>query len=172
MMKKQVCVVAVGIVLTCSVFLSAQTAAPKQYVYADDGFVIASPVEPVPEKSTQDTKLGQVEMHGFVIDLGGNSGVSIYAADFKRATGVSIQGAKEGFLENLNARVLNEKSISLAGSTGIEFDWQGPEFHGRAQMFFVGGVLYQVLAIAPVNQPLPAAVDGIFRSFRLLQKAA
>ena len=38
-------------------------------------------------------------------------------------------------------------------------------------MFFVRGVLYQVLAIAPLNQPLPAIVDGIFRSFRLLEAA-
>ena len=169
MMNKRAWVAAAGMALACSVFLSAQTL--KQYVYADDGFVIGSPSEPALEKSTQDTNLGRVDMHGFVIDLGDNSGVSIYAADFKQATGVSLQGAKDGFLGNLKARVTSEKSITLAGSTGIEFDWQSPEFHGRAQMFFVGGVLYQVLAIAPTNRPLPAVVDGIFRSFRLLQKA-
>ena len=156
----------------CSVALFAQAPQLKQYVYADDGFVIASPVEPVLENSTQDTNLGRVAMHGFVIDLDGDSGVSIYAADFKRSTGVSLTGARDGFLGNLKARLLSERPITLAGTSGIEFEWQSEDFHGRAQTFFVGGVLYQVLGIAPLNRPLPPVVDNIFRPFRLLQKAA
>lgn len=123
MLNTLACAVAAAIVWSCSVFLSAQTPPLKQYVYSDDGFVIASPIEPVLERSTPDTSLGRVDMHGFVIDLGGNAGVSIYAADFKQATGVSLQGAKEGFLTNLKARLRTEKSITLARSTGVEFDW-------------------------------------------------
>ena len=64
-MNNRVRFVAVSVVLTCSVFLSAQTPALKQYVYAEDGFVIAAPSDPVLEKSVQDTAKGKVESHAY-----------------------------------------------------------------------------------------------------------
>ena len=171
-MRKRAPFVAALLAVTCSALLVAQTPALTQHVYADDGFVIATPTLPVFDTSTQTTALGTVQMHGYSVDLGNDSGFVVYAADFKRSTGVSVQGGKEGFLANLKARVLTEKAITLAGAPGIEFEWESAVYHGRAQMFFVGGILFQLLSIAPVNQPIPPVADGMFRSFRFLQSAA
>jgi hypothetical protein len=171
-MRTRAWFVALLVSATCSALLFAQTPALKQYVYSDDGFVIAAPTEPKFDTSTQTTALGTVQMHGYTVDLGNDSGFVVYAADFKRSTGISVQGGKEGFLANLKARVITEKTITLAGQPGIEFEWENPEYHGRAQMFFVGGILFQLLSIAPINRPVPPVVDGIFRSFRFLQGAA
>lgn len=171
MMNKHIRFAAVTILLISPVVLSAQSPALKPYVYAEDGFVISAPSEPVLEKKPQDTAKGRVENHSYTVEMANDVAFVLFVTDFKGATGLSLQGGRDGFLGSMKARLLTEKAITLAGSPGIGFDYESATSHGHAQMFVVRGVMVQLLSVAPLNLPLPGVIDSMFRSFRFLESA-
>jgi hypothetical protein len=166
-------------ILICLSLISALSALPllqqnewKQYSYAEDGFSISAPVKPVFSTQNKETPAGTVELHNYAVELGANSGVLISSTDFHQTkdvpANVLLQGAKNGAVQALNAKITSEKEITLAGNSGLEFAAQNDTFHMRSRMYMVKGRLLTLLAIAPISTPIPAESGRIFDSFRLV----
>ena|SRR5579864_3806144 len=148
----------------------------KEYSYPGDGFSLSSPTEPVFAKQDKPTATGNVEMHNYTIDMGGNSGVMISSAEIAGADTISpktvLQGAKNGAIQTVNARLTSEKEITLDGNPGLQFEAENDAFHVRARMYIVKARLITVLEIAPQSTAIPADAERLCNSIRLAKGAA
>src|SRR5215471_4789447 len=82
----------------------------KQYPYPSDGFAVSAPAQPEFSKQDKPTQAGNVEVHYYAIDLGGNSGVTISTGQFQgqetASPKMNLQKAKEN--ATANAKVTSE----------------------------------------------------------------
>src|SRR5579864_2107742 len=148
----------------------------KQYSYPSDSFSVSSPTEPVFTRQDKPTATGTVEMHNYTIEMGNNSGVMISSAQISGADTVSpqtlLQGAKNGAIQTVNARLTSEKEITLDGNPGLQFEAENDAFHVRARMYIVKARLITVLEIAPQSTAIPADAERLCNSIRLAKGAA
>ncbi|HEY6351107.1 MAG TPA: hypothetical protein VI636_17015 [Candidatus Angelobacter sp.] len=167
-----ICISVVG-ALASAVTAHAQTTSSqwKQYSYPGEGFSVSSPTEPVFTRQDKPTATGTVEMHNYTIEMGNNSGVMISSAEISGADTVSpqtlLQGAKNGAIQTVNAKLTSEKEITLDGNPGIQFEAANDSFHVRARMYIVKTKLITVLEIAPVNIAISTNADRLCDSMRL-----
>jgi hypothetical protein len=147
----------------------------KEYSYASDGFAVSAPSVPIFSKQDKPTAAGTVELHNYAIELGNNSGVMISSTQFENAKDLPpkplLQGAKNGAIGGMKARLTSEKEIMLDGYPGVQFEAENDNFHMRSRMYIVKGRLLTLLAIAPTGIPIPDDANRIFNSLKLLKNA-
>ena len=163
------------VVFASCVAALCQTAHWKNYQYAADGIAFAAPSNPVFKTQTNQTAVGPVESHNYMIDLGGNSAVVVAVADFgnrKRTESKHdiLQGAKNGSLKSANGKLVSEKDITLDGNPGLEYDMESQAFHAHTRVFLVNSRLVQLISLAPTGKPLSASTAQIFNSLKLLKQ--
>jgi hypothetical protein len=142
----------------------------KVYSYESDGFAVSAPGEPVLTKQSQDSPGGKVEIHNYTIELGNNSGVMISSTQFPNVQGdpkVLVQGAKNGAVDKMNAKITSEKEITIDGYPGVQFEADSQSFRIRSRMYVVKDRLLMLLAIAPNDSKIPPTADRVFDSFKL-----
>jgi hypothetical protein len=174
------------VALSFAATLSAQTtpaaaaqtpAAPapswKTYSYPADGFSASFAFEPGEQKKNVPTDAGTFELRAYIAQDGEAAmfvGVCDYgAAASGRNPATLLQGAKNGALENTNAHLLSEKSITLGIYPGIEFEADSDTMHFSARIYLVGTTLYQALTAAPLGKPY-AGVPRFLDSFQLIAR--
>lgn len=159
---------------TVAVFSAAQEspAGWKQYSFATDGFSVSAPSEPV----KQEGSTGRVEVRNYAIELGNNSGVMISVAQIAGSENTPpkslLQGAKNGALGAVKAKLTSEKEITFAGHPGLEIEAATDTYHMRARFLFAQPRLVTLMAIAPAGAPLPQDAPRIFDSLKVFAPQA
>jgi len=164
----------VAVLVFWSAVSVGQTAAWKEYKYADYGFAFTSPSQPLSDKQTTVTAIGEVELQIYSIDLGGDSGVLISIADFgkqseKMAARDVLQAMKNGSLHTDTMKLVSEREISLDNNPGLEFEIADLRYHGRARYYFIKGRVIGLFSVAPASKPFSADANRVLDSFRLLK---
>jgi hypothetical protein len=158
----------------CSLALAPLSRAQdwKTYTYASDGFSITTPSAPQMTSTSVPTAAGSFDVHSYSIDLDGGSGALVvavcnYGAVAKdKDPDTLLQGAKNGSITNLHGTLTSEKQIVLGDSKGLQFEADSPDAHLSARIYMVGTILYQLIAVMPLNHPYPNAAR-FFDSFTL-----
>jgi len=165
-------------VAAVSTFAQSAQSEWKEYSYPSDGFSVSAPLEPVFSKHTQNTATGAAELHSYAIELGGDSGVMVSCSQLAVPEGVSpaklLQSAKVGMINAVHAKLTSdsEKEIALAGYSGLHFEAENEQYLFRTRIYWVKGILLQVLAVAPKSGSIPASADRILDSVKIIPAAA
>jgi hypothetical protein len=165
------CVAALGLAQA----LNAQTAEWKTYRYASDGFSATYPSAPTLQKRDIPTDAGSFELRSYIVEDGAAAifvGVCDYGSKVSgQNPDVSLQGAKNGALQNSKSHLVAEKKITLGTYPGIEFEAESDTAHFVARVYMVGTTLYQTLVVYPLNQPY-AGATRFLDSFQLIARTS
>jgi hypothetical protein len=145
----------------------------KEYGYANDGFALSAPSQPVLEKKPVDTAVGQVQEHLYKIRLGDDTGIMLNVIDYGNRSKLSpevLQKLKDSAITTVKGKILSEKNISLDNNPGIEFELMGSEgYHSRSRYYIIGNKLIALASYAGEGKPLPPDTTRMLDSLRLLK---
>ncbi len=147
----------------------------SEYSYAADGFAVSAPQRPTVKKLVTQTAAGPVTSQVYSVDLGGNNAFMFSSTHYDQGLIApramdALEGAKNGAVANVHGTLVSQQRISIDGNPGYELFIAASNYHVRVRIYVVGDYLYQLLAIAPVDAPLPKDSDKFLGSFRLLGK--
>jgi hypothetical protein len=139
----------------CAIVAFCQAGEWKEYVYAEDGFAISSPVEPRIEKRTMKLIGGEVEAHFYYFPAPGLIMAVMYAPllpNDKRAPEEALKGAK--------------KSLDTSGATELEVE--DSQYRQRGRFYAVERKIFTLVVSWPKDKPIPAEAERWCESFRLV----
>ena len=157
-------------------FSQAPAAKPewKEYSYPDDGFALTAPSKPAFQKQQQATAAGNVEMRQYSVDLESDSGVLMSVSDFPNAEKAdpktALEGAVNGSIQATKAKKTSQKDVALQQVPGIEFEAESEAYHMLGRYYWSKGRLLSLLAVAPINAPIPADAVRVMDSLKLITK--
>jgi hypothetical protein len=166
--------------LACPIAAAAQANAWKEYVYPADDFAISAPAEPKLEKQAIRVVGGTSSAHIYSVAAGEREAFMVFVylrhrLDRRSEKEVQEQ-ARAGALRSVNGKLTTQSDSNLGVYRGsqIELESQHPEIARknhriRNRFYVVGRRLYQLMAIAPAGDALPAETDRWFKSFRLVR---
>lgn len=161
-------VFAAGMLFTVVAF--CQTTEWKEYVYAEDGFAVSSPLEPRIVKRTMNPVAGEVEAHFYFIPLQNSQMVVMYAPlhpNDKRTPEQALSDAKKG-ISLSGATLISEKTISLGKYPGVELESEDPQNRQRGRFYAVERKMYTLAVSWPKDKPFPAESQRWYDSFRVV----
>lgn len=171
-MKKYFQAALLPALLACVALAAPVQGGWKEYVYADDGFAISSPMPPTLDAQATETPLGSMDAHNFTVDLGNDTSVGVNATDLKMGQGIDAKlvlgGIKAGLVQSLQGKIVSEKEISLGSNPGVEFELVAETNHMRIRCFFIEGRLFALISTAPLAKPIAPETTRMFDSFRLV----
>jgi hypothetical protein len=144
----------------------------KEYVYTKEGFAFSAPSTPTFARQVAKTVLGPIESHTYSVDLGGNLGFAVTVTDFGYGDQLprqSLQDAKNGSLKETNAKLVNEREISLGDVPGVEIEMATASSHAQARYYLLKRKLVTLISSAPSGKPFSADTQRFFGAFRLLK---
>ncbi len=151
---------------------AAKGAAWKDYSYLDDAFVIAAPTEPKVSRELLRVFGGSTNAHIYTVK-GGEQGAFIVVVEDRQSSDQRsdqdvLEQARLGVLATAHAIVTVQQNRTLDDHRGAQkaVDSGGARKRVRDRFFVVGRRLYQIMAIGPSGDPLPADADRWFASFR------
>jgi len=155
---------------------AAEDALWKEFVYPGDDFAISAPDEPKFENKTIHTAGGSAEAHIYAMPTGGKGAFMVVHGrqdSDQRSDQEVLDEARVGVLREANAMVLVQSNVSLGPYRGAQLELRSTTTDGKTKrvsdrFYIVGRKLYQLVALAPAGEPLPAASERWFDSFRLL----
>ncbi len=154
---------------------SAQTNEWAEYIYADDGFAIFAPAEPVRETGTVRGVGGPVELHYYSISLGHDSGFMVIHGrlhpDDQRSPQQVLTEAESGTIRAVRGSLIAEMPVSLGDYPGLQVEIEMEKYHSRNRYYVVQRTLYQLLSVAPMGSPIAPETDRFFHSFRLVDSS-
>lgn len=181
-------------VLACTLLLGSASpvALPPQPILAQVGrsawrtfqpsggrFSILMPGDPVPLGTAFSVAGKELQLQQFVSSQQNDQ--VIYMAGWIDLPGKNIQGAaiersldtmRDGFRNNLNARLLHEFPLTLGGARGRHFKMQAQIDNRRylvtQRLYVRGNRLFQITAMVPqtMESSLQGSVIGFLRSFK------
>ena len=149
---------------------AAQAAADWQdYVYAEDGFSIASPTKPEFESSAVDSKAGKTYVHQYESDPDADHTYMLAVSKYPTALNIqtSINGVKKAQLDSMKAHVTSEHPVSLGGVTGTDYDLASADYIGHVRIYVTSKTLYQIVVLWSKNKP-PADYGRYVNSFHFV----
>jgi hypothetical protein len=155
---------------------AAKGAAWKDYSYPDDAFVIAAPAEPKVSREMLRVFGGSASAHIYTVKGGEQGALIVVVEDRQPADQRSdqdvLEQARLGVLATAHAIVTVQQNRTLGDHRGAQIDLEAADSGGarkrvRDRFFVVGRRLYQIMAIGPAGDPLPADAERWFASFRL-----
>jgi hypothetical protein len=150
--------VVVSSITALSLCLSVAAQAPqwKQFSNETDGFRALFPT--TPELTRKSVPIGGdvYELHSYTAQAGSTSlyiGVCDYGAKGVAADPDELLGsAKQGVVDDMKARILREKRITLDAGVGTAFEAESDTTHSSVRMVLSGGALYQIMASTPRSE--------------------
>jgi hypothetical protein len=143
----------------------------KPYRYQADGFTISFPTPPNLQKQNISTGAGQFELPTYVAQ---DSSTALIAAVCNYGPSTAgkdpatlLENAKKGALTNLKARIVSEQPAELGAVHGVAFEAANETQHISARIYLAGSILYQTVALTPLQAPNPDA-RRFLESFQLL----
>jgi hypothetical protein len=173
-------IVATGMLVGWAVAAAAQDAAWKEYVYPEDDFAVSAPAEPKLEKQTIRVVGGTSSAHIYSVSAGERGAFMMFVylrhrTDRRSEKEVQEQ-ARAGALRSVNGKMTAQSELALGIYRGsqLELESQHPEIARknhriRNRFYVVGRRLYQLMALSPAGEALPADTDRWFKSFRLVR---
>jgi hypothetical protein len=155
--------------------VEAQTTAPawQSFGSSADGFKALFPSEPEVTKNSVPVGSASYELHSYVSTSGQTAlyvGVCDYGPKGASAEPDSLlTSAKNGAVAHMNAHLLTEKKVMLDSNHGVEFEAESDKLHFTARMYVAGGVLYQAMVAAPINEKY-ADTARFLDSFQLVAR--
>lgn len=170
----------VAFILLASLPAAAQERAWKEYVYPEDRFAIFAPAEPKREAQRIRVPGGTSTAHIYSVEAGEDRALMVFVYLRHRADRRTDREVREeagaGALQSVKGKLTAQSELVLGRYRGslIELEAQNPEIARknhriRNQYFVVGRRLYQLMAIAPAGEALPADTERWFKSFRLIK---
>ncbi|HXR40516.1 MAG TPA: hypothetical protein VN776_15550 [Terracidiphilus sp.] len=145
------------------------------YRYGADGFSAWFPSRPASDKQNVSTAAGTFELRTYVAQDASTTLIAAVCDYGATLTGkdpdVVLDGAKNGAITNVKAKLTSEKKITLGSNRGVEFEADNDTAHISARIYLVGATLYQTMVAAPLNARY-ADTARFLDSFELLPKAA
>lgn len=175
-MRRQLLVAVLMVLGAALAFAQDQAAKPewKEYSYSDDGFAMRAPAQPTFAKQQQATAAGNVEMRQYSVDLTKDSGVLMSVSDFPNAENAdpkaALEGAVNGSIQATKAKKTSQKEIALQQVPGIEFEAESEAYHMVGRYYWSKGRLFSLLAVAPINAPMPTDAVRVMDSLKLVAK--
>jgi hypothetical protein len=122
----------------------------KTYRYPDDGFSASFPSEPLEQKQHVPTGTVTLELRNYTVATGTVT-VEVGVCDYGDAIGggdadAILEGAKNGAVSNLSARLLTAKKMTLGIYPGIAFEAEAEQIHLSARIYLVGTIIYETFA--------------------------
>jgi hypothetical protein len=152
----------------------------QTYSSTSGNFSILAPGSFKETTQSNDTAIGKIESHTFVLDHGAISYFVSYAdfpADAMQVanTDSALEGGVGGALENMNATLVNKIDISLDGAPGKEVQGDIPANETfpnggvvKARAYLVSNRLYQIYVLVKKGSESDAQMDRYIQSFKLL----
>lgn len=142
----------------------------------DGSFKIYFPGKPTLTKEPVDTELGKIQMYTYMYEESVSKVYMVAYSDYPKAaiesgdTDVMLDGAKNGFLKNLNLRIDEEKDITLGDYEGIYFKAQGGGYYTVMKDYLIENRLYQIGILTDKSYPSQTDIDAFLNSFELVKK--
>jgi len=134
-----------------------------KYQSPEGRFSVSVPKEP--KLSTQDTtaKTGEKLPQYLASTIDGNGVFMVGYFDYKTDMTFSLEQARDGMVQSMNATVVTDELISLGGAPGrglkvIAKSSDGVEFIDRAQFYDVNRRVFVLQCIFPKDEEGPAIV--------------
>ena len=146
----------------------------KQYSYPEDGFTVTAPSPPTFAKQEKPTDSGSLELRQYSVDMGGSVEIFISVSDIANTSHATpkaiLEGAVNGSLPPTKATKLSEKDIALQQVPGVEFEATTGDYHLLGRYYWKINRLFTLLAVSPLNAPLPADALRVMDSLKFVEK--
>ena len=137
---------------------------------AASGFSVDAPGKLIESVQQTPTKLGPIEAHAFLLDLGASGALMVmcneFPADHSYDPPKVLDGALKGGVDSFKGRIDWQHPLNLNGTPGVEARLLSDKFVVQIRIYLAGRRLYQLMAIAPLGQDLPLGSTRFFDSFR------
>jgi glucose/arabinose dehydrogenase len=145
----------------------------KTYRYPADGFSASFPSEPVAQKQHVPTGTVTLELRNYTVATETVT-VEVGVCDYGDAIGggdpdAILEGAKNGAVSNLSARLLTSKKITLGVYPGIAFEAEAEQLHLSARIYLVGTMIYQTFVAWPPGKTY-SETNRFLDSFQLIAR--
>ena len=136
----------------------------KKFAPPGGGFTALAPGTPTEQKRAEDTAIGKLENHIFILETDLAVYMIVYAdfpdviSDPTLIKGM-LDAGRDRALANVNGKLKSEKNIQLSGYSGRDWLIEMPDGLAlRARAYWVNRRLYQLVYIGKVkNLPAPLA---------------
>ena len=127
----------------------------QDYVYAEDGFSIASPSKPEYSSSAVDSKAGKTYLHQYESDPDQDHTYMVAVSKYPTALDIqsSMQAVKQAQLDSMKAQIISEHAVSLGGVTGTDYDLTAPDLLGHVRIYVSSQTLYQIMVLWSKDKP-------------------
>ncbi|MGO9787531.1 MAG: hypothetical protein ACLPL5_12100 [Stellaceae bacterium] len=141
----------------------------QDYVYAEDGFSIASPTKPEFTSSAVDSAAGKTYLHQYESDTDADHTYMVAVSKYPTALDIqnSIQGVKQAQLSSLKGQITSEHPVSLGGVTGTDYDMASADTFAHVRIYVTSQTLYQIMVLWSKGKP-PADYDRYVNSFHFV----
>ncbi|HXP13151.1 MAG TPA: hypothetical protein VN795_05770 [Stellaceae bacterium] len=141
----------------------------QDYVYAEDGFSIASPTKPEFSSSAVDSAAGKTYLHQYESDADADHTYMVAVSKYPTALDIqsSIEGVKQAQLDSMKGRITGEHPVSLGGVTGTDYDMTSADYLGHIRIYVTSQTLYQIMVLWSINKP-PADYGRYINSFHFV----
>lgn len=159
-----------AISLLASILAFSQANTWKEYIYAEDGFAVSSPVEPSLVKQVIKPVAGEVEAHFYFIPLEHCKLMLMYGPlhpNDQRTPEQALQDSKMG-ITITKGKLISEKSISFGAYPGLELETEDGQHRQRGRIYVIDRKVYVLAADVPIGQQFPGEVQRWYDSFRLI----
>jgi hypothetical protein len=153
---------------------SAESAV-KKFSNADGKFMIQFPAEPKVSDQKVPTAAGDIEMHMFVYEKSATEAYQVIYSDYPseiiKATNIDtlLKNSKNGCVNELKAKITEEKKIDMNGNPGVWFRANSDQFYVTYKLFLVGNRLYQIGMLRDGSHVTDDAVKGFMDTFELVK---
>ena len=178
-MRLRLCAIAVMMVFMTSA-CAAKSPDWQTYASTAGNFAVLAPGSFQEAAQTNDTAIGKIESHTFVLDRG-SIGYFVSYSDFPADAmqtanaDAALESGVKGALDNLKATQVNKGDITLDGAPGKEVQGDiasGSTFPNggvvKARAYLVANRLYQVYVLVKKGSEADAQMDRYIQSFRFL----
>lgn len=166
-------------VIAVSLAVLALALAAFAQTYPSEGFRATFPSTVTSTKQNITTKVGDVELRAYTAQTSDGTAFFVGVCDYTPADiagwkgdiNAELQGAKNGALENTKSHLTREKTITLQGYHGLEFESETDTLHFYARIYATdnGTTFYQTVVVYPINTP-PNAAMTFLDSFELIPR--
>lgn len=168
--------------LALPLLLAAQQDKPlpelKEFVSEGGGFKVLLPGIPKPEtKKSKGPKDQEVTTHLFVVGDKSTAFVAAYMVvpELLKKDAATLEKAllniKVGVQTGMDAKLKDEKKVTMAGSQGMEYQFEVPgALHYRLRACIVQDKLYQVAVLGPKEVAYSKDADKVLDSLELLKQ--
>ena len=158
-------------VLACAAAAQAQ-AEWRTYHNAQFGVSFEVPAEPQVSESTTNTAAGPAPTLAGTVDMHDRGALVFTVGDFSKLNGpadpnVVLEGAVKGSVQNAQATLDSEKSITVLGEPARDIVVHTGAFTARERIIYAGHRIYALVGVGPLNVGVPAEYDRFIASFAL-----